>query len=358
MCARRSCRPLFRILAAAALLAGCGGGGGGYGGSSTTLNQPVLSPDQAAFETFALAPAALYDAAMDLPFAGAPVAGTSYLAEHHVSLAQSPLAYGAQKATFSPLASLAATLAIPATALEPGRYLISGQILVGSGPQYTLNYSYQGGAVRTDLLAADGVTPVLSRLARDYSVVSLASGQAAPVDLQEWFSPLTFNPALATGFTQWLPGAAFLEFTSTQAGDSYAVFDGAGSASFTGAAPLPLRTATTIAALMAGGGIHSTADGVTYTMATGTVSMVGGVNTYVASVARPGVTTQSFRTYYDLNGDVYTGELIRDGTVIGGNPFAVAAPGTALGYSLDYTASRQIRLNQAAVQSLKAFVTF
>jgi len=346
----------FLALLAAALMTACGGGG--YGGTTTTQTKPTLSPDQAAFEGFALAPNALYDPALDLPFTGAPVAGTSYFAEHHVALAQSPLTYGPQKGTFTPLVSLAASLGVPATALEPGRYLIGGQILVGSGPQYTLIYSYQGTGVRTDLLAADGSTTVLSRLAANYTVVPLTPGQPAPADFLDWFSALSFNPVLSTGLTNWQAGAAFLEFTTTQVGDSYSIFDGASSASFTGAAPLPLRTGSTIATLMAAGGIHSTADGVDYTLANGTVSLINGVNTYVAGAARPGLTTQSFRTYYDLNGNVYTGDLIKDGTVIGGNPYAVAAPGTPLGYTLNDSASHQIRLNQAAVQSLQAAASF
>jgi hypothetical protein len=55
---------------------------------------------------------------------------------------------------------------------------------------------------------------------------------------------------------------------------------------------------------------------------------------------------------------VYMGDFIKAGTVIGGNSYPVAAPGTSTGYTLNYTQAYQIRLNAAAVASLRSAVTF
>lgn len=68
------------------------------------------------------------------------------------------------------------------------------------------------------------------------------------------------------------------------------------------------------------------------------------------------MTTAAYRTYYELNENVYTGSLVKAGTVVGGSIYPVASGGGS-GFTLDYSQRVQIRLNAAAVASLKAAVT-
>ena len=109
---------------------------------------------------------------------------------------------------------------------------------------------------------------------------------------------------------------------------------------------------------MAAGGIVSNDDGTTYTLTNGSVSSINGVTTYVSSAVRPNLTTPTYRTFYELNGNVYEGNFVKAGTVLGGNVYFVAAPGMSTGYTVNYSNQYQIRLNAAAVASLRAAVTF
>jgi hypothetical protein len=109
---------------------------------------------------------------------------------------------------------------------------------------------------------------------------------------------------------------------------------------------------------MAAGGIVSNDDGTTYTLTNGSVSSINGVTTYVSSAVRPNLTTPTYRTFYQLNGNVYEGNFVKAGTVLGGSVYLVAAPGTSTGYTLNYSHQYQIRLNAAAVASLRTAVTF
>ena len=70
-------------------------------------------------------------------------------------------------------------------------------------------------------------------------------------------------------------------------------------------------------------GLTSVSDATTYVLADGIVGTVGGVPVWVATVARPQSSTLSstpqYRTYFELNGNVYSGSLIKDGAVLGGS---------------------------------------
>jgi hypothetical protein len=332
------------------LLAGCGGGSGNGNSSG---NNAALSADQTASEQFLLAPNASYSLQWALPISGAPVNGVNYLIEAHASMAASPLTAGTQKLNETASTSIANSLGLP-TGGAPARYLVNGAILVGASSQS--NISYQGTGVRVDQLAVDGVTVVDSTLRTNYSVVPLTGAvAAAPTEFAQFFNALYYNPVLLNASTTWSASAAYVKYTGTQIGDLYTVVDYTGTT--TGNAPVPVASGTTIAAMMTAGGITSTTDATIYTLSNGSVSIINGVTTYVASSVRTNLTTPTYRTYYELNGNVYVGSLIRSGTVEGGNPYPVATPGTA-GYTVNYTQNYQIRLNAAAVASLHATVTF
>lgn len=313
----------------------------------------MLSPDQQAFEQFTLVPNAAYQLTWSLPLSGTPVSGANYLIESHASISASPLSAGAQALDGSAPTSLAHSLSVPAS-FAVARYLINGAIVAGSASNKA---SYQGTGIRVDALAADRSTVVDSLLRSDLVEVPLSGAvAAAPTDLTQWFNALYYNASLLSGTATWNTGAAYLKYTSTEIADNYRVMDYTGMT--TGTSPNAVATGTTIAALMATGGIASAADGVTYTTANGSVSTINGVTTYVSTTVRPNVTTPTYRTFYELNGNVYIGSLVKAGTVIGGNPYPVAAPGTAQGYTINYSQQFQIRLNAAAVASLSAAVTF
>ncbi|WP_423370415.1 hypothetical protein [Burkholderia sp. LMG 32019] len=344
------------------LLAACGGddssgpSSGSSGSPSSSSPTSTLSADQTTYESFALAPNLSFRTSIDLPASGVPATGTNYFIAGSSSLAASP-STGTQKTTMSAPASIASTLAITTASTAPTRYLVAGKIVVDSGPQFITNISYQGSGVRADTLATDGVTIVQSTLRSNFSNVPLTGTVAgAPTDLAQWFNALYYNPKLLNGTATWSSGAAYLKYTETEIGDVYQVTDN--KTLTTGTSPDPTATGTTIAALMAAGGIQSSSDQTTYTLSNGAMTQVGGITTYVANALRPNRTTPMYHTYYEINGNVYTGNLIKDGTVIGGSAYPVAAPGTTNGYTVNYTQNFQVRVNAAAIDSLKAAVTF
>jgi hypothetical protein len=337
-----------------AALIGCGGGSGNSSSSTSTASQSTLSADQKAFEQFALSPNASYNLIWSLPLSGMPVNGTNYLYESHASIAASPSTSGTQSLNGTSPTDIANSLSLPAT-FPVDRYLINGAIVVGSGLN---NVSYQGTAIKVDALATDGVTVVDSELRSNLSIVPLSGAvAAAPVNLAQWFNSLYYNPSLLNTSSSWTTGSAYLQYTSTEVADTYTVVDFTGPVT-SGNTPNPVASGTTIAALMTGGGIFSSLDDTTYTLSNGSVSSINGVTTYVAAAVRPNLTTPTFRAFYELNGNVYEGDLIKAGTVFGGTAFPVAAPGTANGYTVNYSNQYQIRLNAAAVASLHAAVTF
>lgn len=278
--------------------------------------------------------------------------GTGYFVESHASIAASPAAGGKQQLQSPVPTSIASSLSLPTFGVQ--RYLIDGAIVVGSG---SANVSYQGAGIEFDSLAADGTTVVESQVRSDLSIVPLSGAvTAAPTNLAQWFNALYYNKSLLRTSSSWAASAAYVQYTSTEVADTYTVTDNTGSP--TNNTPNPVATGTTIAALMAAGGIPASADGTVYTLSNGSVSSINGVTTYVASAVLPNSTTSVYRTYYEINGNVYAGGLIKAGTVLGGSNYIVAAPGTAAGYTLNYSVKYQIRLNAAAVASLRAAVTF
>lgn len=311
----------------------------------------TLSADQAAFESLFLSPNAAYEFYFWLPITGVPQNGTNYFEEQSISISASPLTNGTQQLNVSSLTSIANTLSVVTP--EKARYLVNGQIYAGS----IENISYQGTGVRYDIREMDDITTVYSALRSNFSVVPLTGTVvSSPTYLAHALTLLFYNPSLLNPSATWGTGAAYMKFTATIIGDIYEVIDW--NTITTGNTPSPVATNSTIAALMTAGGIVSSLDGVTYNMTNGNVSVINWINTYVATNPILNETGTRYRTFYELNGNVYAGVLLKDGTVVGGMPFYVAAPGTPSGYTVDYSATNQIRLNKAAIDSLKSAVTF
>jgi hypothetical protein len=307
-----------------------------------------LSPDQQIYESFRLAPSVVDSLAWNLPYAGTP-GSADYLQASAYSLSKSPLTNGPQ-VTSSAWTNLATTLGLRSPQI-PTRFLVGGAILVGNTPN-TTQVSYDGSNVRTDYLAVDGTTVVASYAFNGFKAVSL-SGAQVPVELARWMDPLFSNASLLKAGWTWSSGSMCEVFTSTAVNDIYEAIDYASTQTTTGANIVPARTGTTLTAAMTGG-IANAVDGVTYNLGNGSIMTLNGFPIYVASAVRPNRTTPMYLTFFGLNGNVYAANLIRAGTVIGGNPYRVAAPGTPTGYTTSYDQNYQVRLNAVAAGSLQA----
>jgi hypothetical protein len=339
---------MVTVMACATMqISGCGGGGGGGVEAPVT---PKLSADQTAFESMYLSPSSSFSPAWSLTLTGAPVNGTNYFYAHPTTILASPLTSGAQTPFSSANISVASTLSIPVSG-SVNRYMLNGQIVTDAAT--TERFSYQGSSVKDEILAAGGATLYTNVRSGITSTPLSGLVVGSQADFAHWFNALFSNPSLLTGTATWGAGSAYLEYTATNVADRYRVFDF--STTTTGTSPSPVATGTTIAALMAGGGIASTSDATTYTMANGSVSVISGVTTYVASVLRPKSTSNLYRTYYEVGGNVVTGDLLKAGDVVGGSAYDETVNGATV---TNYSAKYQIRINQAAINSLKAAVTF
>lgn len=296
-----------------------------------------------------LAPNASNTLDWDLPYAGAPASGTNYFQASTYSLTKSPLTNGPQLSS-STWTNLSKTLSLPNPQI-PTRYLKNGAILVGNTPN-VVQQSYQGSNVRTDNLAADGTTVVASYLRNGYKAVSL-SGSSTPDELGQWIDPLKYNNLLISGSFTWLPGSMYYVFTQTAINDIYHAIDYKSTQTTTDANLVPAKTGKTLTEAMTAG-IASGGDGVTYNLSNGAITTVDGLPIYIANTVRPNRTNPVYMSFFGLNGNVYAANLIKAGTVIGGNPYQVAVPGTPTSYTLNYSQNYQVRLNGPATTSLQS----
>lgn len=335
-----------------AILAGCGGGGDSSGSSTNvTPAGQTLSASQQAFESVALAAnGGTYRVRWNLEQAAAQVSGTNYIYSEFDSLAASPLTAGTQQATESAPVNLSTTLALVTAA--PTRVLKGGAVRVVPSTQYSVAVRYSGSDVVVDSLDSNGAVAYSDQ--RSAITFTALSGNlsAAPQEFKQSYNSLFANANLLKASAIWGSGAGYLKYTSKAVGDRYMAFDC--FATTTGADVSPCQTSTTLTAALTSG-MTSNSDGTTYHLADGTVQTVDGVSVWVATAARPqsavnSATTQ-YRIYYQLNGNVYTGALIKDGTTLGGNVYT--DPLGAKSY-LNYL----IRLNKAAGDSIAAGVAF
>lgn len=309
-----------------------------------------LSSDQQAFENLILAPATgSFLLRWNLNLSGSQNSGTNYAYSESSVMAASPLTAGPQTGQQSAPQNMASTLALP-TNLSPRRILKNGTILVVPVTGAKLTVSYSGTGVRVDSLASDGSTIAYSELRSDYSFVPLSGSVIdTPAEMARWYNSFFFaNPSVLDGVAAYGSGAGYLKFTEKSLGDRYYAFDC--TTATTDANITPCLSGTGLATAL-NNGISSTSDGVTYHTADGVLGTVGGVPVWVANTPRPATTTLNgtlqYRIYFQLNNNVYTGALVKDGTVVNGSYYVPAGGGLSF---LDY----HIRLNKAARDSLKA----
>ena len=277
-----------------------------------------------------------------------PTTGTHFFMSANVSFLKSPLKDGPQKATWTNWVSAAKTL--PAlTSIPTPRYLINGVIVAAALPEKTI-YTYKDTGIQYDNYSSDGSIKVMSGLLSNLSSVPLTGFvYQAPKDFSHYYNVLYDNPLLLNTTATWANGSAYLKRTATHLNDVYQVLDASTATYDNSPSNWP---STTLDTLMNSGGIAISADGVTYTNSNGDISIINGVKTYVAQRPRPRVTTEQYRTFYEINGNVYTGSFIKSGTPIGGNYYK-NADGT-YNYGMDFG----IRLNKIANDSLASALTF
>jgi hypothetical protein len=325
---------------------------GGSVTSSAAQLTLALSANQQAFENLIVAPnAGSYELAWNLNFAGAQTSGINYAQSDFVVLAASPLTAGPQTLAQSAPQNLTGSLALGAPA--PTRVLKNGGILVVPGTGSSSKVTYVGGDVRVDTLAADNITVAYSVIRSNYETVALTGAMSVtPPDFAHFYNSFFSNPAILNPAATWTAGASYIKYTQTMVGDRYTAGDC--FASTADANISPCLTGTTLTSALTAG-ISSVSDATTYHLADGSVRTVGGVQVWVANAPRPQSatlsTTVAYRTYFELNGNVYTGQLVKDGTPMGGS-YYVSNPGAPAVTDRLTFLPFFIRMNKAARDSL------
>ena len=320
--------------------------------SSATLHLK-LSDDQAVFEGTTLGSGAgsyEFDWKLNPDSASVQVANTDWLQTDFGQLSLSPLTHGPQSTTQSTPVALTATL--PVVSDSPTRVLVNGAILVAPGINGKYAISYNNSAIQDDALAQDGVTVAYSQLRSGYAAHALSGAlSTTPPEFALPYNAIFTNTSILDQ-TPDLPGGRRVRRLHGEAERRPLLGDRL-PATTTGNAPSPCNSSTTLDAAMTAGET-SNSDGTTYHLADGTVATIGGVPVWIATTPRPassvGRSTVEYRIYFQLNGNVYTGALTKDGTVIGGGHY----PGANGTVYVDY----QVRLNKAARDSIAAAVKF
>jgi hypothetical protein len=340
----------YTVLAmgAALLLSGCGGGGSDSSGS--TASTANLSATQQSYESAALAANGglhyLYASlSISTSSTGAvTVNPTSYFYTNDSSIPQSAAA-SAQPMTVG-YTSLSTALTVPTLGVP--RLLVNGAVFnVATPPQVQI--SYVGPNVQEQYLAADGKTVTRTLLGTSYTSVPLSGLiSSSPAELFSNSSvgvlTNTFNgQSLYNKQANWQAGAAYVKVVRHYVGDTVFVLDCLAPVT-TGTTPTPCST--TISTLENFFPRVSTADGKTYQLTDGQIVTLAGVRAWVANAPLATATT-TYRVFYQYNGGINVGYLIKDGT-----PLQVAPLGGGTPQDNDYF------LNSAAVQSIKAAIVF
>jgi len=282
----------------------------------------------------------------NIPYGGGNlVPGINYIYSTSInSLTQSPSSGPQISSTYT--TSLDNLLA-PQSASN-GRILLNGQIwLLSSLGQRRISYS--GNHVQVDYLASDGSTALTSAQFYNYISVPLnglmnnaPEELLASVPIDDW---IKFNNFSANA--KWQAGAAYTRKQGYRVGDYITALDCANVASPTytsGTSLTPCQTNATLDNFFPISQVDSAGHpNETDFLSGGTISTVQGVRMWVASSPLPLAQSpsQTFRVYYEMNGNVYMGFLQKDGT-----PFAYEqADGSVVNYV--------ITLNQAAVSSIQ-----
>jgi hypothetical protein len=311
----------------------------------------TASADQQLFETLSVAPGTgSVESYWNLSFSGGQVSGTNYAYTELASTIVSPLTQGPQVNTQAAPRNISSTLSLPTR--TPVRILKGGVVLVVPATLASNRITYVGSNVQVDSLAADNTTAAYSQTRSGFSFVPLSGAvSGTPVELAHWLNSFFSNAAVLNGAATYGAGAGYLKYNAVNKGDRYNAFDCI--AVTTNASVSPCVTAMTLDAALSTG-LSSDSDARTYHSADGAITTVGGVPVWVATTPRPFAatlsTTVEYRIYFALNGNVYTGSLIKDGAALGGS-YWVSTPAGATAADRLTTLPYQVRLNKAAGDS-------
>lgn len=275
----------------------------------------------------------------------ASLASTSVFFSENSSIPQSA-ANGAQavNVTETPVAS---TLATP-TSGGTDRYLINGSVVAASVPEKPV-VSYVGQNILENYLATDGQTITHSLLGTSYTFVPLSGLIASsPAELLDnsnlgLLTNLVNGQSLYNPLALWQVGSGYLKSVRQVSGDTVAVGD-CNSPVTTGTNLTPCST--TISTLEAFFPVTILTDNKSYQLSDGQIVTLAGVRAWVANTPTSDATT-SYRVFYQSNGAIYIGSLVKDGT-----PLQIDVLGATTPQNF------YLFLNGAALNSVKAAVKF
>ncbi|WP_067276069.1 hypothetical protein [Mitsuaria sp. 7] len=320
------------------------------GGKVTSV--PVMvtlkpSPNQKAFEDLYKGSSS-YKLTWNLSPTPPQVSGTNYLFYDDEGLHVSPLTKGPQILSQSPKSSLGGGSLIGP---DP-----KGRAVLKNGGIHFLGteiLSYVGGDLRVDTRSRNnpGVI-VATEIRSNYEAATLTGGLAAtPDDFAHFHYPLFAGTVILDTSRTYVAGAAYIKYTRTNKGDRYNVFDC--FASVSADTMLPCGSGSLGDLLTAG--ISSGSDGTTYFLADGVLGTVDGRPVWVANKPRPVSATLNsavqYRIYFELNGNVYTGALVKDGEALVGSSY-VSNPNGATPADRITLLPFDIRMNKAALDSI------
>jgi hypothetical protein len=326
-------------------------GGGSSGNSSSDAATANLSASQAAYENMAIAAnGGLHYLIGSLTFTtsssgSASLDSSSVFFSENSSIPQSA-ANGAQPVTVTET-SVASTLAAP-TSSGVNRYLIDGAVVTVPVPERPL-VSYVGQNILENYLATDGKTIVHSFLGTSYTFVPLSGLIAnSPAELLDnsnlgLLTNVINGQSLYNPLAVWQAGSGYLKVVRQTSGDTLAVGD-CNSPVTTGTSVTPCSTA--VSTLEAFFPVTNLADNKSYQFSDGQIVTLAGVRAWVANTPTSDATT-SYRVFYQSNGAIDIGTLVKDGT-----PLQIDALGTNTPQNF------YIFLNGAALNSVKAAVKF
>lgn len=296
------------LVLSACVLTACGGGGGGGGGSQ-------LSAAQAAYESLVLSPGAVYEVVSSLPSdpqQGKPVTGTHYLYDQSTSLPKSPLTNGAQRISVGERSKISLNLDLPSSVQQKWGLF--------KGTPYKLSeqvreIKYLGGNIVESILTTGG--DLISSQTSTTVTTTPLDGTLASTDTSATNIPsnLFTNSILLKPGATWLPGSAYMSAIWNLTTDNYLVYadDNNPNALKLIATGSTIQQLIDAQKLLYGGDFPSVQYGLTNGSIRNANAVSTGVTTYVANSAFPG---GFYRTFYELDKNVYVGALQKSGSLI------------------------------------------
>jgi len=270
-----------------------------------------LSASQAAYESLVLSPGAVYQVTSSLPLNGLPVSGTHHLYDKSTSLPKSPLTNGPQRLSVSAWSTINPRLALPSTVLQQW-------ILFNKTPykffDQVRELKYLGDDMVESIITTGGAV-IASQTSVTVTATPLTGALASAANIP---STLFSNPSLLKTGAVWQSGSAYLNGIWKSNADSYTVY----ANNIDPQVLKPIATGSTIQQQIDANTLSYSGDfpAVKYNLSNGNIKPASAVNTgvttFVATSPYSGdVVSGNYRTFYEINGDVYAGSLYKSGAL-------------------------------------------